>query len=245
MVPKGIGHSEEIMQKEAPKDIALAELRRRLEAGDYDNLRLPPERELAALLGVGRRAVREALDALEKEGSVWRRQGQGTFAAGSQTLLGEQEIARLAHRVNPLEAIEARLAIEPLLARRAALRASQADIEAITRLADSARTAKDARTYETFDIAFHRKIVNCAGNALFLSMFEMIISVRQKADWKHVREYYFEHDGAERSYVEHRTVIDSIVQRQPAAAEVAMRDHLSKVATDLLGVDGFYLNVAK
>ena len=98
------------MQKEAPKDIALAELRRRLEAGDYDNLRLPPERELAAMLGVGRRAVREALDALEKEGSVWRRQGQGTFAAGSHTLLGEQEIARLAHRVNPLEAIEARLA---------------------------------------------------------------------------------------------------------------------------------------
>jgi DNA-binding FadR family transcriptional regulator len=231
------------MRGEPPRETALAELRRRLEAGEYQNSRLPPERELSVALGVGRRALREALDTLEHEGLVWRRQGQGTFA-GSQVTVSEQEISRLAHRVNPLEVIEARLSIEPMLVRRCAMRASQAEIETIIRLADAARLAKDARSYENFDIAFHRKIATCAGNALFLSMFEMIISVREKADWRRVREYYFDRDGAQRSYGEHRRIIDAIIDRDPAKAEAMMRDHLSKVASDLLGVDGLYLATA-
>ncbi|MBZ9935617.1 FCD domain-containing protein [Mesorhizobium sp. BR1-1-16] len=232
------------MERDAPKDIALAALRRRLDMGEFANNRLPPERELAVMLGVSRRALREALDTLETEGLVWRRQGQGTFA-GSQGALSEQEISRLSHRVNPLEAIEARLSIEPMLVRRCAMRASQAEIDVMVRLANSARTAKDARSYETFDIAFHRKIATCAGNALFLSIFEMIISVREKADWKHVREYYFDHGGAERSYIEHRAIIDAVIARNPAAAEAAMRQHLSQIASDVLGIDSLYFTVAR
>ena len=72
---------------------------------------------------------------------------------------------------------------------------------------------------------------------LRLAMFEMIISVREKADWRRVREYYFEHDGAERSYREHRLVIDALMDRDPARAETMMRDHLDKVAQTVLGVD--------
>ncbi|MDB5560668.1 MAG: GntR family transcriptional regulator [Hyphomicrobiales bacterium] len=230
------------MKAESPKQMALSELRRRLDAGQYDNVRLPPERQLATMLGVGRRALREALDLLEEEGLIWRRQGHGTFTT-SQRLVSEPEIARLAHRVNPIEIVEARLSIEPMLVRRSAMRASQAEIDAIIRLAEAARTAKDPRTYEGFDIAFHRKIADCAGNALFLAMFEMIISVREKADWKRVREYYFEHDGAEKSYAEHELIIDAIIDRDPAKAEAAMRDHLSKVALAFLGVDGLTIGL--
>src|SRR3546814_18010883 len=37
---------------------------------------LPTERELAEQIGVGRRAVRRALEVLEAEGRIWRRQGR-------------------------------------------------------------------------------------------------------------------------------------------------------------------------
>ena len=42
--------------------------------------RLPTERDLSESMGVGRRAVRSALDALLAEGLIWRKQGKGTFA---------------------------------------------------------------------------------------------------------------------------------------------------------------------
>lgn len=43
---------------------------------------IPPERELAAELGVSRITVRKALDGLVDEGLLIRRQGAGTFVAG-------------------------------------------------------------------------------------------------------------------------------------------------------------------
>ena len=219
-----------------PAERALRALRKRLDSTAGDGGRLPPERELAATLKVGRRAVREALAVLEKEGTVWRQQGRGTFF-GDEPLVSEPAVGRLAHRVNPLEILEARLSFEPTLARLAALRASQADIDEMKRIAARALTAPNARDYERADAAFHRKIAECAGNAMFLAMYEMIIKVREKADWQRLRQYYFYHDGARRSYDEHKVVIDAIITREPAAAAFAMQDHLQKVAQTLAGAD--------
>jgi DNA-binding FadR family transcriptional regulator len=224
------------MTAETPREAALRALREQLAAADSDSGRLPPERELAARMKVGRRTVREALTVLEREGAIWRRQGQGTFF-GQPRLVSDREVAELAQRVNPLEIIEARLSIEPVLARLAAMRASLADIEAMSRIAEKARTAKNARDYEQADAGFHRKIAECAGNAMFRAMFEMIIRVREKADWTRVRQYYFRHDGARRSYEEHKVIIDAIAERDPQAAATAMQDHLRKVSASLLGAD--------
>src|SRR5215216_4719580 len=41
--------------------------------------RLPPELELAAMLGVSRGTLRTALDRLEESGEITRRQGSGTY----------------------------------------------------------------------------------------------------------------------------------------------------------------------
>ncbi len=219
---------------EPPRDRALRALRKRIEAAKDGGERLPPERELASTLKVGRRALREALSALEEEGAIWRRQGQGTFV-GPPRLIGERAVDEVAHRVNPLEILEARLAIEPVLARLAAMRASQADIDAMRRIAERAATAGNARDYGQADAAFHRKIAECAGNAMFRAMFEMVIRVREKVDWQRIRQYYFRHDGARRSFEEHMVVIEAIAEREPAAAATAMQDHLKKVSASLLG----------
>jgi DNA-binding FadR family transcriptional regulator len=121
------------------------------------------------------------------------------------------------------------------LARLAAMRASLSDIEAMRRIAEKARTARNARDYGQADAAFHRKIAECAGNAMFRAMFEMVIRVREKVDWQRIRQYYFRHDGARRSFEEHKVVIEAIAEREPAAAATAMQDHLRKVSASLLG----------
>jgi DNA-binding FadR family transcriptional regulator len=229
-------NANHFMASDSPKDRALRALRKSIEGMNGDSARLPPERELASSLRVGRRAVREALSTLEEEGAIWRRQGQGTFL-GAQKFVSDREVDDLARRVNPLEILEARLSIEPVLARLAAMRASRADIDAMQRIAEKAATSKNARDYEQADGAFHRKIAECAGNELFRAMFEMIIRVREKADWQRVRQYYFLHDGARRSFEEHTVVINAIIERDPPAAATAMQDHLRQVSAVLMGAN--------
>ena len=45
---------------------------------------------------------------------------------------------------NPIEVMEVRLAIEPVMARLASLRSSRCDVEKLARLAEETRTANDS-----------------------------------------------------------------------------------------------------
>src|SRR4051794_22308311 len=90
--------------------------------------RIPPERVLASELGVGRRSLRRALDVLEKEGRISRRQGRGTFVQAHASD-GAIPFDQIMDHTNPLEVIEVRLSVEPAMARLAAIRASQSDIK--------------------------------------------------------------------------------------------------------------------
>lgn len=85
---------------------------------------LPTERELSDTLGVGRREVRRALDVLEEEGRIWRKRGKGTFI-GPAAPVEPLALQGLVQQTNLLEVMEARLQLEPGLARLAALRATR------------------------------------------------------------------------------------------------------------------------
>ena len=99
---------------------------------------MPPERELAAEIGVGRRALRRALEVLEDEGLIWRQQGKGTFG-GSQQISSTLRVNNLAEFTNPIEVMEVRIEIEPVLARMAATKATPALIQQLEKLAAKAK----------------------------------------------------------------------------------------------------------
>lgn len=89
--------------------------------------RLPPERQLCALLQVSRTTLRKGLDALESEGRIWRHVGKGTFVGGRPQSV--QSCAEALGADTTLsELLEARTLVEPQAARLAALRAESADI---------------------------------------------------------------------------------------------------------------------
>ncbi|MDH5557125.1 MAG: GntR family transcriptional regulator, partial [Alphaproteobacteria bacterium] len=91
-----------------------------LEAGDYPlNSRLPPERDLCEKFGVKRAVLRKSLAKLEADGHIWRHVGKGTFV-GSPTSNLLDDISSIANRTNPSEVMQARLTVEPELARLAA-----------------------------------------------------------------------------------------------------------------------------
>ena len=149
--------------------------------------RLPAERFLAAELGVNRRSLRHALDILEGEGRITRHQGRGTFVTDARR--GTEGLVReLSKLNNPVDTLEARLAIEPAQARLAALRATRGDIDKLFDAAEASRDAKDPASYEKADAAFHRRVAAAARNPLLIAIFEAVLEIASEGSWRHGRE---------------------------------------------------------
>lgn len=199
------------------------------------NERLPTERDLAERLGVSRRAVRRALEVLEAEGSVWRRQGAGTFlGSGPEILAGD--VDEVLANTDFMGVMEVRLRIEPQLAQLAALRAKPQDVARMRELAERIRESAmgDADARELWDGALHRLIAQSAGNAFFLSIFDVVNRVRQSDIWQSVREAARSDTDMSVSFAQHVAIIDAIAARDIAGAGEAMLKHLLSIQENLI-----------
>ncbi|WP_216366910.1 FadR/GntR family transcriptional regulator [Halovulum dunhuangense] len=205
---------------------ALGEIRRLIETGQIDgDGRLPTERELSASLGVGRRAVRRALEALEAEGLIWRRQGKGTFAGQPPDPTGTLA-AEIAMDADPLSVMEARLCIEPSLAELCARRATADDVAKMRHLAVRTAQADDSDSAELWDGALHRLIARTAGNRLLLTAFSMLDEVRMGEEWQRQRHRARTPETIAFYDRQHVAIIDAIEARDGQRARDAMAEHL-------------------
>lgn len=194
--------------------------------------RLLPERELMEVLGIGRRALRHALDVMESEGAIVRRQGHGTFLRGANS--AGTSTSSVAVRTSPAEILEVRRGLEPLLAQLAALRATPIMIERMKQLAERGKKSKTGREYEKWDTQLHTEIARASNNQLFLALFEMVTAVRNEQGWSSVRETTFSPETRDMLISQHLDVINAIARRDPEAAATAMRNHIANV-THLFG----------
>src|SRR3546814_3738699 len=130
---------------------ALTQLRAYLAQRDLPaNSRLPPERELCDILGVSRGELRKALAAMESNGELWRHVGKGTFI-GARPTKEYSDVAAIAALTNPREVIQARLLIEPQLAREAAVNATAGHIAELKQSMYASRHATHRRQNENRD----------------------------------------------------------------------------------------------
>lgn len=213
------------------EDAALAEALRRgiAEACLTEGGRLRPERRLAEEMGVSRARLRRALDRLEAEGVITRRQGQGTFAAPPPPVEAAA-LRPLAARVTPGNVMQARLVLEPEFAARAAERATAADVEVLERLAQGTQAAGDVARYDVADDLFHYRIAQVAGNPLFLAFFEAIREVRRQAGWATRRASSLSADDIARFGRQHAELLDAIRDHRAIDARRAMEMHLTDVS---------------
>ena len=194
--------------------------------------RLPTERDLSDSIGVGRRAVRLALESLLAEGLIWRKQGKGTFAgqAPDKTQILAAEIVG---ETNFAEVMDARLCIEPSLAAMAACHALPADIERMRNLAARTVKATDPDSIELWDGALHRLIARLARNKPLFTAFSMIDEIRANASWRGMRSKARSLETLKISDAEHHAIIDRIEAGDATGAETAMRAHLTSLAANL------------
>lgn len=209
------------------KQVLLDRLRTVIETGEGEFIKdgqLLPERELMKTFGVGRRAIRETLKALETEGMLFRRQGLGTFVRVIESK--STNIPSLTSRTSPQDIIEVRQEIEPVLARLAAIRATPLDIDQMKLFIRRAGEAMTARQYERWDSAFHAKIAESVRNSLFWGVFDLVNSVRAEQRWISARDKVFSPELNAKLLKQHSEIVHAIEARDPEGAERAMRKHL-------------------
>jgi len=218
-------------------DPSIERLRRFIADGGYSSGdRLPAERELTEHLAVTRTELRKALDALEREGAVWRHVGKGTFVADqSEGGKPTDAIFDLGRKLTPFRMMRARLVIEPAIAREAAINASGEDIRLMQRAMDRTRSATTWAEYEEQDDVLHHQIATASDNLLLVSLFDQLNLVRRAVSWGSVVRATARPSETHTSFAEHDAIAAAIAERNPDAAHEAMRTHLRSVSDRLFG----------
>ena len=131
--------------------------------------KLPPERELAAMMHVSRPSLREALRALSLINVVEIRQGDGTYVTSLKTelLVAHLDFVFSLEDATFLQLFEARRVLEVGIVMLAAERITDAEIAELEDiLAIAARNVKNHEIFVEADITLHEKIVAAAQNPM-------------------------------------------------------------------------------
>ena len=207
---------------------ALASLRNYLSEQKLAlNGRLPAERQLCGELKLSRGKLRKALAQLEAEGQIWRHVGRGTFI-GPRPVLNLSDVEYLSEQSRPTEVMEARMAVEPQLAKLASLHGTASNFAEIRRCNRRCRAAKEWRVYEAWDNNFHQAIASATCNKLLISLFDTLNIVRRSTVWGQLRSTKLP-PADHRSFDEHDAIYEAIVARDPELAAERMRTHLKSV----------------
>lgn len=196
--------------------------------------RLPPERQLAATLEVGRSAVREALAALEILGIVDVRPGSGTYLRGSASDLLPQTLrwGLLIGERNTAELIELRSGLEIYVARLAAARADAKAIAALAETLQAMRAAKSEFTaFASADSRFHRVLSEAAGNGTIVDMLHVVRSLLQVYSDRAVHDT----DSVLAAIEEHEAILQAVSAADENAAAAAMAAHMATALRRLSG----------
>jgi GntR family transcriptional repressor for pyruvate dehydrogenase complex len=188
--------------------------------------KLPPERELANQLKVGRTTVREALKLLTLSGLLEARRGDGTYVRKDFTNFVLQQITWPLHlstqQVDMI--LEVRLPLEIQAAKLAAERSTPEELREIAQLIELPKSKSRNVTRETeIDLAFHEAIADASHNELLCHLMHSLQSILRQ---------YIElagkmTDDSETTVEEHRRIYEAIAAKDPKVAGKAMEEHIS------------------
>jgi len=200
-------------------DKAYAELHQAIVRGELlPNQRLI-ELKLAKQLGVGRAAIRTALDRLAQDGLVERNPNRGAHV-------------RLISLEEAVEMVEVRAVLEGLAVRYAARKATEqeiADLQAMVERMDQSLAIADLLAISNINAQLHNTLLRMANHHTVTRLLK-----RLRAN--HVRFQYrmiLVPGRAVHSLQEHRAIINAVAAHDAEAAEAAMRQHLTHSAEAL------------
>lgn len=220
-------------------DAVAASLERRILEGSLKSGdRLPPERELAAELGVSRPSLREAIQKLASKGMLHSRQGGGTFVTDSlnstffdpwQDMMGNHPNLRE-------DMLEFRRMLEGQAAEWAAERATDADLQRLAQAfaaVSAAYEGDDTGRRAAADIAFHQAIGDAAHNALLGHLSVALLRLMQDSIRLNLGELKNVPAASALLMSQHAAIHAAVRGRKPAAARAAAETHIDFVRETL------------
>jgi DNA-binding FadR family transcriptional regulator len=204
--------------------------------------RLPPERDLAEQLGATRPSLREALKVLEACRLIEIRHGSGIFVRdhGSQATVDTLRLKLTTHDglapETMIEVFEARRIIEVATIYRAALRATEDDIEAMQNAIQAERQAIELEKMGMIEAEeFHRAIARAGRNQVVAKMLNGLLLISNSWRARCNIDFDFWRHGPD----DHQQILDAIGQRRPVIAVQLMQHHLlafERAVVDRLGM---------
>lgn len=195
---------------------------------------MPSERVLMERFGVGRPAIREAMQSLAKMGLVSISHGERAkvLELTAQSIFRQVDPTAkimLAQSIDSLEHLKnARIFFERGIAREAVSKATDKDIADLGAiLARQRDSLGDADAFISADMQFHTRIAQISGNPIFVAVSEAMLA------W--LKEYHTHMliwTGKENyTLVEHEEILDRLTARDADGAEAAMLRHLERSRT--------------
>jgi len=192
---------------------------------------MPSERELMERFGVGRPAIREAMQSLANMGLVAISHGERAkvLELTAKSLFRQVDLTAkimLSKSSDTLEHLKnARIFFERGMARVAAEKASPQDIADLRVILERQRASLgQAEAFIAADMAFHTRIAEISGNPIFAAVSESMLA------W--LKEYHTEMliwTGKEKfTLAEHEEIIHCLAQNDADGAEQAVLKHLER-----------------
>lgn len=206
----------------------VTQIREMIQRGELQfGEKLPPERDLAGLLGVSRPTLRAGIRSLVALGVLQSRQGAGTFVveAEESPSLDSSPLQMLAalHGFQPEEMFEARLGLEMTIAGLAAERANNEQIASMAdEVSEMFASLEKPEQYLVHDMQFHQIIAAASGNRILTALMNMVATVLFENRSKTVKFALDLRDSAE----QHRNIYKAIREHNIEKAREAMRFHL-------------------
>ena len=201
------------------------QLRALIAAGEFAlGARLPPERDLAAQLGVSRPSVREALIALEVEGLVEVRMGSGIYVTAPEATGLSRGVGAA---LGPFDIIRARQLIESELA---AVAARQRSSVCVKRLRAAVKRMEDDIALGVMPIRgdrdFHVALAEASQNAALVRVVSELFDERNNPLFEQVGRHFETARSWRQAVAEHRAGVRAVAAGDVAASRAAMRCHL-------------------
>jgi GntR family transcriptional repressor for pyruvate dehydrogenase complex len=209
-------------------EAAIEQVRDLISTGQLSSgARLPPEAELAELLGTSRNTVREAVRALVTARVLDVRRGDGTYVTSLRPellLAGIGAAADLLQDGFTLELLEVRRILEPAATAMAATRVTDQTLDDLAVCLHRMSAAETHDELVRHDEEFHRLVIAAAGNETLASMLAGVSSrtTRGRA-WRGV----VERGATARTISEHSNILEALRNRDPAVAEAAALFHVA------------------
>jgi GntR family transcriptional regulator, transcriptional repressor for pyruvate dehydrogenase complex len=171
---------EQARRQPLAHEFVAEQLRREIALGLFaPRSSLPPERELAAVFGVGIMTVHRAIRLLEAEVLVTSKRGRGggTFVVGAaRDEESTQQLQARARREKTVieEALDCRLELEPRVVARAARRRTAEDLSLLRQLLDDAAATDDDVEFTKLDARFHIGLAQAAKNKFLADALEQV-----------------------------------------------------------------------